>query len=103
MAWEAGITYNAPLADAVREALEAKDTQWLATALADDKYTRIFNGNYNPKHARAFNRYVAKYAALPHDVLVDACMDCATRTNTADNGGNPVWIDQDGYSKVELS
>jgi hypothetical protein len=103
MAWESGISYNAALADAVREALESKDITWLATALANDKYARIFNGNYNPKHTRAFDRYLTQFSTLPHDILVDACMDCVTRTNTANNGGSVIWIDKKGCSTVELS
>lgn len=102
MAWESGVSYNAALADAVRDVLETKDTTWLATALANDKYARIFSGNYNPKHGRAFDRYLARFSELPHDMLVDACMDCAERTNTADNGGYVIWIDKDGCSTVEL-
>lgn len=102
MAWEAGLSYNGALAEAVREALEKQPVEWLADALANDKWARIFDGNYNAKHGHAFDRYAAHYRELPHDVLVDLCMDVATRTDTTANGGNPVWIDRDGCSVVEL-
>ena len=102
MAWESGLTYNAALADEVREQLELKPIAWLARAIANDKYERTFPGLHNPKHDKAFDRWERKATTLPLDVLVDECLRRAERTNTSDNGGGYVWIDRGGCSKVRL-
>ena len=101
MAWESGLAYNAALADEVREQLELKPVVWLATAIANDKYARVFPV-YTEGSQRAFDRWVRKLAMLPLDVLVDECMRRAERTDTADNGGGVIWIDKGGCSWVKV-
>jgi hypothetical protein len=103
MAWESQISFNAEVADATREALEKKDAQWLATAIANDRYVRIFGGaTWNERNQKAFDRWVYQGSQLSHDVLVNECMRRAERTDTADNGGGVIWIDANGHSRVEL-
>ena len=101
MAWEAGLSYSPVLADLLREQLELKSVMWLATAIANDKYARVFPV-YTEGSQRAFDRWVRKLATLPLDVLVDECMRRAERTDTADNGGGVIWIDKGGCSRVRL-
>jgi len=40
---------------------------------------------------------------LPIDVLVQSCMDAIRDTNTCDNGAWAMWIDPEGFFRVELS
>ena len=101
MAWEAGLSYSPVLTNLLREQLELKPVVWLATAIANDKYARVFPV-YTEGSQRAFDRWVRKLAMLPLDVLVDECLRRAERTNTSDNGGGYVWIDRGGCSKVRL-
>lgn len=103
MAWESGVgrMNNGAVTDATREALEAKPVEWLAKAIANDNYERIFPV-WNERNQRSFDKWVTKYSQLPHDVLVDVCMERAERTNSADNGGGMIWIDKGGCSKVKL-
>ena len=106
MAWDSGIAYNASLADAVRETLETWTVHDLAVAIANDRYERMFpftlRADTLERRHRAFERWIRNLETLPHDVLVDECMDCAEKTNTADNGGFAIWIDKSGCSKVKL-
>ena len=40
---------------------------------------------------------------LPKGELVLACMDAVRDTNTCDNGAWAMWIDPEGFFRVELS
>jgi hypothetical protein len=39
---------------------------------------------------------------LPMDVLVQSCMDAIEDTRLCDNGGGAMWIDPEGFFRVEL-
>lgn len=85
MAWAHSHTLKAY--DNARANLEAWSKRRLAQALAN------IEGNRGARF----------YRTLPHDVLVDACMDAIDSTNLCDNGGGAFWIDPEGYETVSCS
>ena len=97
-------SYTSGAYDDARSALENWTAENLAQALADYNY-ETFHGappwrNGQPHHKGLWT--CAKLRHLPHDLLVDACMEAIEIVRLCDNDFHAMWIDYDGYHKVVL-
>jgi len=90
----------------VRIVLETWPAEDIAQALADYNYETFhgepgYCGRKGKPHRKGAWDY-RKLLHLPHDVLVDACMDCVRTVRLCSNDFHEMYIDWDGWHAVRL-
>jgi len=100
MAWEH--SYSAEAYSLAHVELETWSCENLAEALSAYNFTKN-------EHEREWGRDSNLsddqdiLAKLPHDILMDACMDAIEDVRLCSNGGHRMYIDFEGWYQVELS
>ena len=102
MAWELSIGPNGWAE--LRRAVTRMSPEALAKALGDYNHDRFHGYSHwlkpDPHWRGAWNW--KKLVKLPHDILADAVMEAIEFHKTCENGGNPVYIDLQGFHTVDM-
>jgi hypothetical protein len=104
MAWSH--SYAPEAYDFAMYELENWTREDLCKAIADFNYEHFHGDTFRKGHPHHKGPWSwEKIHSDPYisiDTLVDRAMKCIREVYTCDNGGWAMWIDYDGYHKVEL-
>lgn len=96
------------------ERLKQKDGEWLAKAIADNNYERIVEGKgpYGDEEYKGVETgpgcfesetdWIEIFKKYEHGYLVNMAHEIALENDNCDNGAWRVWIDWEGYWKIDM-